>query len=73
MVVAMRKSSHDPPPDDELSDGTSIQSMVITTNFSQGAWLHFPISVPAGGADTVTVVNNGGVNAVLSGLFLGGN
>ena len=52
--------------------GGDTQTIAITTNFSQGAWLHFPVNVPAGGALTVTVTKTGGPNAVLSGLFLGG-
>ena len=52
--------------------GGNTQTIAITTNFSQGAWLHFPVNVPAGGSLTVTVTKTGGPNAVLSGLFLGG-
>jgi hypothetical protein len=55
-----------------VNDGSGPQQVSITTDFSQGAWLHFPISVAAGGSVTVTVDRTGGANAVLSGLFLGG-
>ena len=54
-----------------VANGGSTQTIAITTNFSQGAWLHFPVSVSAGGSLTVTVTKTGGPNAVLSGLFLG--
>jgi hypothetical protein len=40
--------------------------------FHNGAWVEFPIAVPAGGVVTVTVDRTAGANAVLSGLFLGG-
>jgi hypothetical protein len=39
--------------------------------FKAGAWVTFPISVAAGGTVTVTVTREAGVNAVLSGIFLG--
>lgn len=47
------------------------QTASLTSDFSQGAWLAFPINVPAGGSVTVTVTRTAGVNAVLSGMFLG--
>jgi hypothetical protein len=46
------------------------QSAVLG-EFSNGAWVSFPINVPAGGAVTVTVDRTAGANAVLSGVFLG--
>jgi hypothetical protein len=42
------------------------------SGFSQGVWLTFPINQAAGSTLTITVQNTGPVNAVLSGLFLGG-
>jgi hypothetical protein len=39
--------------------------------FSEGAWVSFPISVPAFGSVTITVDRTAGGNAVLSGVFLG--
>jgi hypothetical protein len=47
------------------------QSAALSADFSQGAWVSFPISVAAGGTVTVTVDRTAGVNAVLSGIFLG--
>ena len=41
------------------------------SDFSQGAWIHIPISVASGGTLTITVNRTAGANAVLSGLFLG--
>ena len=47
------------------------QSAVLGGDFSQGAWVGFPISVAAGGTVSITVTRLAGGNAVLSGLFLG--
>jgi hypothetical protein len=47
------------------------QSVGLSGDFSQGAWVTVPISVSAGGTVTITVDHTGGDNAVLSGLFLG--
>jgi hypothetical protein len=54
-----------------VADGTSTTVVDIVTNFREGAWVHVPISVPAGGVVTIRVVRTGGANAVLSGVFLG--
>jgi fibronectin type III domain protein len=54
-----------------VNDGSGPQTANITTDFSQGAWLTVPINVAAGGTVTVTAARTGGVNAVLSGIFLG--
>jgi len=54
-----------------VEDGSGPQAVNLATDFSQGAWMHFPVSVPAGGSVTVTVDRTGGPNAVLSGVFLG--
>jgi len=43
----------------------------LSGDFNQGAWLTFPISVPAGGSVTIKVDNTGPINAVLGGIFLG--
>jgi hypothetical protein len=40
------------------------------SDFSNGAWLTFPINQAAGSTLTISVLNTGPVNAVLSGLFL---
>ncbi len=47
------------------------QSAVLSSDFSQGAWASFPISVAAGGTVSITVTRTAGPNAVLSGIFLG--
>jgi fibronectin type 3 domain-containing protein len=54
-----------------IDDGTGPRSASLS-NFSQGAWVNLPISVAAGGTVSISVVRNAGVNAVLSGIFLGG-
>lgn len=53
-----------------VDDGTGARRSQITTAFDQGAWLHFPVAVPAGGSVSITVVRTGEHNAILSGLFL---
>jgi hypothetical protein len=47
------------------------QTAVLSSEFSQGAWVSFPISVQAGEKITITVDRLAGSNAVLSGIFLG--
>jgi hypothetical protein len=47
------------------------QTASLSSDFSQGAWVVFPINVPAGGSVTITVDRTAGANAVLSGIFLG--
>jgi hypothetical protein len=47
------------------------QTSALSADFSQGAWLSFPINVPAGSAANITVDRTAGVNVVLSGIFLG--
>ncbi len=42
------------------------------SNFSQGAWVTVPINQAANSTLTITITNTGPVNAVLSGIFLGG-
>jgi len=54
-----------------VSDGSNPQTANIATDFSLGAWVNVPINVAAGGTVTVSVTRTGGVNAVLSGIFLG--
>ena len=55
-----------------VTDGTTSKTVAITTNFNAGAWMHFPVSVGAGGSVLITVNRVAGANAVLSGVFLGG-
>ncbi len=33
-----------------VNDGTTTKTIAITTDFSTGAWMHFPVSVGAGGS-----------------------
>ena len=47
------------------------QTAVLANEFVNGAWVSFPISVPAGGTVSITVTRLAGSNAVLSGVFLG--
>jgi hypothetical protein len=54
-----------------VADGTNSEVIAITTNFRDGAWMHVPISVGAGGSVTIRVTRTGGANAVLSGVMLG--
>ena len=54
-----------------VDDGSGPQTANLTTDFSQGAWVHIPINVVAGRTVTVTVTRTAGLNAVLSGVFLG--
>ncbi len=42
------------------------------SNFSQGAWVTIPINQAANSTLTINVTNTGPLNAVLSGIFLGG-
>ncbi len=44
----------------------------LAGDFTQGAWVAFPINVAAGATVTITVDRTAGTNAVLSGIFLGG-
>ena len=54
-----------------IDDGSGPRTAQLSTSFTQGAWIHTPISVPAGGSVVVTVDKTGGYSAVLAGLFLG--
>ena len=55
-----------------VADGTTTKMINVTTAFDQGAWMHFPISVPAGGHVDITADRTAGNNVLLNGLFLGG-
>jgi hypothetical protein len=55
-----------------VDDGSTPQIVDLVESFGDGAWMHFPINVTAGGAVTITVTKTAGSNAVLSGIFLGG-
>jgi hypothetical protein len=55
-----------------VTDGTGPHTISITTDVSQGAWAAFPVTVAAGGTVTLTATTRtAGMNAVLSGIFLG--
>ncbi len=54
-----------------VNDGSGPRSVPLTSSFNAGAWVSVPINVAAGGTVTITVQNNAGPNAVLSGVFLG--
>jgi WD40 repeat protein len=47
------------------------QTAALSSSFSQGAWVTFPISVAAGETVSIVVDRTAGANAVLSGIFLG--
>ena len=47
------------------------QTAVLPGDFSQGAWVTFPISVAAGATVPIVVDRTAGLNVVLSGIFLG--
>ena len=47
------------------------QSIALSSDFSQGAWVAFPITATAGQTITIVVDHTAGPNAVLSGIFLG--
>ena len=53
-----------------VNDGRGPQNVNITTDFSQGAWMSFPVNVASGGTIDITVTRTAGLNAVLSGIFL---
>ena len=55
-----------------VNDGSGPRTASISTDFSQGAWVNAPITVAAGGTVNITVTRTAGMNAVVSGLFLGG-
>jgi hypothetical protein len=55
-----------------VNDGSGPREVPIGSEFNEGAWVSFPISVAAGGTVTITVNKTAGPNAVLSGVFLGG-
>jgi hypothetical protein len=47
------------------------QTAQLSSDFGQGAWVSFPITVAAGGTLPITVDRTAGTSAVLSGIFLG--
>lgn len=55
-----------------VDDGSGPRTVPLDSDFSEGAWVSLPISVTSGGTVTITVDRTAGANAVLSGIFLGG-
>ncbi|HYU50466.1 MAG TPA: S8 family serine peptidase [Candidatus Limnocylindria bacterium] len=55
-----------------VSDGTTTKTIAMTNSYSAGAWLHFPITVGAGGIVRITADYVAGYNPNIDGLFLGG-
>ena len=55
-----------------VTDGTTSKTIALTSSYYSGAWLHYPIDVPAGGTVRITADYVSGWNAVIQGLFLGG-
>ncbi|MGH3658382.1 MAG: fibronectin type III domain-containing protein, partial [Micromonosporaceae bacterium] len=56
----------------DVDDG-AVQSIELTSSYNAGAWVHFPIDAAVDETVTITLTNTGASNAVLSGLFLGGD
>jgi hypothetical protein len=54
-----------------VNDGSGPRTIALSSEFKNGAWVSFPISVAAAGSVTITVNHEAGSNAVLSGVFLG--
>ena len=54
-----------------VDDGSGPRRSAISA-FVDGAWVHAPISVGAGGSVVITADKTAGTSAVLAGLFLGG-
>src|SRR5207244_1163195 len=55
-----------------VDDGTGPRVAHLATSFVQGAWIHAPISVGAGGSVVITVDKTVGCSAVLSAVSLSG-
>jgi hypothetical protein len=53
-----------------INDGSGPRTADISSAFNQGAWIHAPITVAAGGSVTISLTATAGINAVLSGIFL---
>jgi hypothetical protein len=54
----------------ETENPAGAQTTTLSSEFHQGAWTSFPISVPARGTVSIVVDRTAGANAVLSGIFL---
>jgi hypothetical protein len=54
-----------------VDDGSGPRTVPLNAEFNKGAWTAFPVNVAAKGSVTITVNREAGINAVLSGIFLG--
>ena len=54
-----------------IDDGSGPRTATIGSDFSQGVWVGAAIRVAAGGTVGIVVDRTGGLNAVVSGVFLG--
>ncbi len=54
-----------------VDDGSGPRTAKIGSDFSQGAWINAPVKVAAGGTVGIVINRTGGLNAVVSGVFLG--
>jgi hypothetical protein len=54
-----------------VDDGNGPQVVALDSDFEYGAWMQFTVDVAPGGTVTVRATKTAGVNAVISGLFLG--
>ena len=43
-----------------VDDGSGPRTASLASSFNPGAWLHFPVAVPAGGSIVVKAVNKAG-------------
>ena len=55
-----------------VDDGHGPQTVQLTNSFIDGAWIHAPITVAAGGTVAIDIRKVSGESAVVAGLFLGG-
>jgi glucosylceramidase len=55
-----------------VTDGSGPRVGVLDSAFTNGLWIHAPVTVPVGGSVRMTVSRTADSSAVLSGLFLGG-
>ncbi len=54
-----------------IDDGSGPRTATIGSDFTQGAWISAPVEVAAGGTVGIVVSRTAGLNAVVSGIFLG--
>ncbi|MGI9576680.1 MAG: hypothetical protein ACR2OH_00605, partial [Microthrixaceae bacterium] len=55
-----------------VDDGSGPQTVLLNQAFDGGAWMSFDVAVTSGETVSIAVTNNGGANAVLSAITLGG-